>query len=336
MTQSQIASQCETSSSLSCEFTDDEGGVCEDLRNEKGKDCRIRPISVEYKFCNDNDVEINLIWKTRDKKTNPRNPVETFFKYKDEYLDINYNPLPLAPKTCFVKTIERDLDTCSSTVFSLQLQGYLKGKDNQDEGWCREYEYKQIRLVPVCTVMAEVSCYYTDADSLGYACEDFIHKHINNSIKSDDNPCTERNVEITYKITSTNKRNDIELLKELTIPKFQGDELEFEKFSLGNGETMQITHIKTMSNCDTKKFVMSLKVEGWIKGFKDKPFAESTYCFDWAFSEVKLEKPVIELSTKCFHRKYGSNDEWSKCENTRITSLDSCMRELKYKYTIKN
>jgi len=275
-------SACLTEVALSCKYSDTGENCCEAITLENGKEgcksivlsedvpCNERKVVVDYEYCNNYDKDIKFI-------------DGTYAKFKNEELAFDNDNL--AAGECRSMSVESTIDTCKDKfVYSLQLQGWPIDALDIDGFYCRSYGYYKIDImkpVPTCEVSSAVTCKYTDDNSV---CADFDHESAE---------CETREVLLTYEMCNKNKYDRIELLPVITRAKFRNELLALDLTTLEADDCRIVEIKKMMDNCKDKKFVFSLKVEGWIENFKDKTNA---YCFGWDFTSIKLSKPARSRS----------------------------------------
>lgn len=329
-------STCPTSSTLTCTFTDTNEDCCELSKWDEAKkklvcadmffsadECGERPVRVDYKICNEYDNNDIAIIAERE------GIMETYLKFNNEEVEFNKNNMD--PGECRSRSKEGVMDTCKDKfTYSLQLQGWRSDKYDIDGYYCRTYKYNKIKSikrlpvkVPECSVSVDVTCVYND----GSKCADFDH---------DENECETRDVNIGYEYCNTNVEDSINLLPVITRAKFRSELLDLDLTKMSAGECRSETVKRTMNNCNDKKFVFSFKLEGWLDNFEGE---DGAYCFGWAFSEVKLSPPAIDLQVKCYIKDAARTTAgfvWRECSTITITKGEDCVRDLRYEYTITN
>lgn len=314
---------CLASATVTC--TTEDNKPCQEKTFLSSKEtCGPMEVKLEYEYCNNNE-------KAKiDVKDN------SYIAYKG-----TKKPIPEAGQSmepgCNKITTNQTVSTCDRTTsFQILFEGDVEKKSLVEGYHCYEFQFGNLKFmteapsaapvtppdtdVPECNMEASIDCTFKNSGLACSSMDDFIS----------NGECEDTPVIVKYKFCNNSTKKAI-LYQNLTVAKLQTVDQNFNNKVIGKEKCREFSRSGTF-NCRTnKRFAMSLKVEGYMNNFEDR-----SYCFAWAFDEVKLPRPVTKLRTTCFINSVdGSVDK--ECKSMQAIENDSqCLRQLTYTYYITN
>jgi len=133
LAQAQNNPNCDVSSTVTCTFTDT-NEICDDIEVLRGEQCKNRPVSVAYNFCNLNSAKtIDLL------------PDVTIAKFKLENITLQEDPM--VPLECRSITEERIISTCDGKLTaSLKVEGWIQGFESVTDYYCYAYDFLNVKI----------------------------------------------------------------------------------------------------------------------------------------------------------------------------------------------
>ncbi len=196
-----------------------------------------------------------------------------------------------------------------------------------------------------CLTSVDVDCVLPDGRSCDYLYDISLEE------------CGMTELKYTYTWKNLNSNNSIKLFPNLTTPKLQNKVLvNFNKSMMTPNEERTKIVYRTIDTCIRGRANASMKLEGWVAGFRDQNdvVQEGYYCFAWKFLRVLIRQntpeptPIVEpiaqppnlnLDITCRYKSPSSGVFDAPCSslvNFIIINTQYTMIEVEYIYTITN
>ncbi len=190
-----------------------------------------------------------------------------------------------------------------------------------------------------CLTSVDVKCELPDGKSCDYLFDISLAE------------CGITNLKYTYTWRNLNTNNSINLFPNLTTPKLQNQvQVGFDKSMMSPNETRTKVQYRTIDTCVRGRANASMKLEGWVAGFRDENnvVRDGYYCFAWKFLKVLIRQntpepiqgpPNLGLDITCRYKSPNSNTFDAPCStlvNFIIFNSQYRMIEVEYIYTVTN